>query len=127
MELKKLRETQERIAWPAPSHDLPVVTWESCTSIFATPAIFVNSFAFFAVKKQSATRSLILVSGFIHDVSTFRDAHPGGAHLLTKYVGEDATAAFFGGVYDHSNAAHNVRPAPALVTHTVLTQRSSSR
>lgn len=23
-------------------------------------------------------------------------------------IGKDATTAFFGGVYDHSNAAHNV-------------------
>jgi stearoyl-CoA desaturase (Delta-9 desaturase) len=69
---------------------------------------------------------LILVSGFIHDVSDFLDEHPGGRHLLVKYIGEfmmlylcprlihritsgkDATTAFFGGVYDHSNAAHNV-------------------
>jgi hypothetical protein len=27
-------------------------------------------------------------------------------------IGKDATTAFFGGVYDHSNAAHNVRSVP---------------
>jgi cytochrome b involved in lipid metabolism len=27
---------------------------------------------------------------------------------LIKMFGKDATTAFFGGVYDHSNAAHNV-------------------
>jgi stearoyl-CoA desaturase (delta-9 desaturase) len=37
------------------------------------------------------------------------DEHPGGRHLLKKNIGKDATTAFFGGVYDHSNAAHNVR------------------
>jgi len=36
------------------------------------------------------------------------DEHPGGRHLLRKNIGKDATTAFFGGVYDHSNAAHNV-------------------
>lgn len=36
------------------------------------------------------------------------DEHPGGRHLLRKNVGKDATTAFFGGVYDHSNAAHNL-------------------
>lgn len=36
------------------------------------------------------------------------DEHPGGRHLLKKNIGKDATTAFFGGVYDHSNAAHNV-------------------
>jgi cytochrome b involved in lipid metabolism len=61
-----------------------------------------------AVQEQSGNRPLILVSGFIHDVSTFLDEHPGGRHLLVKSIGKDATTAFFGGVYDHSNAAHNV-------------------
>jgi hypothetical protein len=57
---------------------------------------------------QAKTRPLICVAGFIHDVSDFLDEHPGGPHLLTKNIGRDATTAFFGGVYDHSNAAHNV-------------------
>jgi hypothetical protein len=61
------------------------------------------------VREQSATRPLIVISGFIHDVSNFLDEHPGGRHLLVKHIGKDATTAFFGGVYDHSNAAHNVR------------------
>lgn len=57
---------------------------------------------------QAETRPLICIAGFIHDVSDFLDDHPGGRHLLTKHIGKDATTAFFGGVYDHSNAAHNV-------------------
>ncbi|PBL01321.1 hypothetical protein ARMGADRAFT_1007324 [Armillaria gallica] len=88
MQLKRLRETQESLTWPSNSDDLPVVSFDS----FQT---------------QSQKRPLILISGFIHDVSTFIDEHPGGAHLLVKFVGKDATTAFFGGVYDHSNAAHN--------------------
>ncbi|KAJ7241048.1 delta 9-fatty acid desaturase protein [Mycena haematopus] len=47
MQLKRLRETQESLAWPSDSNDLP-------------------------------------------------------------FIGKDATTAFFGGVYDHSNAAHNL-------------------
>ncbi|KAL1741243.1 hypothetical protein HDZ31DRAFT_67130 [Schizophyllum fasciatum] len=89
MQLKRLRETQERLAWPSDSNDLPVITWES-------------------FQEQAASRPLILIAGFIHDVSTFIDEHPGGAHLLIKFIGKDATTAFFGGVYDHSNAAHNL-------------------
>ena len=49
-----------------------------------------------------------MIHGFIHDVSSFMDEHPGGKHLLSKQIGKDATTAFFGGVYDHSNAAHNL-------------------
>lgn len=48
------------------------------------------------------------MSGFIHDAENFVDQHPGGAKIIQAYVGQDATPAFFGGVYDHSNAAHNV-------------------
>ncbi len=61
------------------------------------------------VQEQSQKRPLILVAGYIHDVSTFIEEHPGGRHLLVKNIGKDASTAFFGGVYDHSNAAHNVR------------------
>jgi stearoyl-CoA desaturase (delta-9 desaturase) len=89
MELKKLKETQERLAWPSHSDDLPIISWESYL-------------------EQSRDHPLILISGFIHDVSSFLNEHPGGPHLLTKSVGKDATTAFFGGVYDHSNAAHNL-------------------
>ena len=60
------------------------------------------------VQEQSAERPLVLISGFIHDVSNFMDEHPGGKHLIAKMIGKDATTAFFGGVYDHSNAAHNL-------------------
>ncbi|KAJ7062300.1 delta 9-fatty acid desaturase [Mycena amicta] len=89
MKLKRLRETQDSLVWPHDSNDLPVVDWES-------------------YQKQSADRPLILISGFIHDVSTFIEEHPGGAPIIAKYIGKDATTAFFGGVYDHSNAAHNL-------------------
>jgi cytochrome b involved in lipid metabolism len=60
-------------------------------------------------REQAQKRPLICIAGFIHDVSDFIDEHPGGSHLLVKNIGKDATTAFFGGVYDHSNAAHNVR------------------
>ncbi|KZP14945.1 hypothetical protein FIBSPDRAFT_751122 [Athelia psychrophila] len=89
MQLKKLREKQEGLVWPSDNNDLPVVSWES----------FLD---------QATKRPLIVVAGFIHDVSDFLDAHPGGRHFLTKTIGTDATTAFFGGVYEHSNAAHNL-------------------
>ncbi|KAI0034196.1 delta 9-fatty acid desaturase protein [Vararia minispora EC-137] len=89
MQLKRLRAEQERITWPEESHSLPVISWQS-------------------FQEQSTKRPLVLVTGFIHDVSGFLDEHPGGRHMLAKYMGRDATTAFFGGVYDHSNAAHNL-------------------
>ncbi|KAF9032867.1 hypothetical protein BDZ89DRAFT_1063222, partial [Hymenopellis radicata] len=64
--------------------------------------------AFESFQAQAKKRPLVLISGFIHDVSTFVEEHPGGAHLINRFVGKDATTAFFGGVYEHSNAAHNL-------------------
>ncbi|KAE9406206.1 delta 9-fatty acid desaturase, partial [Gymnopus androsaceus JB14] len=89
MELKKLRTTQEKLAWPSDSNDLPVISWESFIS-------------------QSEKRPLILIAGFIHEVADFVEEHPGGANFIRSYIGKDATTAFFGGVYEHSNAAHNL-------------------
>ncbi|KAF5339629.1 hypothetical protein D9611_011512 [Ephemerocybe angulata] len=89
MELKKLHQTQEKLEWPSDSNDLPVISWDS-------------------YQEQAKNRPLVLISGFIHDVSTFIHEHPGGSHLIIKFIGKDATTAFFGGVYDHSNAAHNL-------------------
>jgi stearoyl-CoA desaturase (delta-9 desaturase) len=89
MQLKRLRQTQEKLVWPTDSNDLPIVSWET-------------------FQEKAEKRPLILIAGFVHDVSDFIEEHPGGAHLLVKMIGKDATTAFFGGVYDHSNAAHNL-------------------
>lgn len=52
--------------------------------------------------------------------------HPGGPVVLSSNSGKDMTSAFFGGVYQHSNAAHNVRSLWVLpicrVTNRTLLQ-----
>ena len=60
------------------------------------------------VQQQAEKRPLVIIAGFIHDVGSFMDEHPGGRYHIARMIGKDATTAFFGGVYDHSNAAHNV-------------------
>ena len=60
------------------------------------------------VQEESKSRTLILIAGFIHDLSSFVDHHPGGRNHLIRGSGKEMTASFFGGVYAHSNAAHNV-------------------
>ena len=65
-------------------------------------------FFFLIVQEESKSRTLILIAGFIHDISSFLDHHPGGRDLLIRSSGKEMTASFFGGVYTHSNAAHNV-------------------
>ncbi|RPD74608.1 hypothetical protein L226DRAFT_78784 [Lentinus tigrinus ALCF2SS1-7] len=89
MKLKKLKKVQDAIRWPIQVEDLPVVSWES-------------------YQKEAGERPLVIVSGFIHDVGDFVDQHPGGRSLILTRTGKDATAAFCGGVYEHSNAAHNL-------------------
>ncbi|GLB41031.1 putative stearyl-CoA desaturase that utilizes O(2) and electrons from reduced cytochrome b5 to introduce the first double bond into saturated fatty acyl-CoA substrates [Lyophyllum shimeji] len=89
MKLKELKKVQDCITWPVSPQALPVVTWET-------------------FQDESKTRTLVLVAGFIHDVSSFIDNHPGGKNILLSSSGKDVTGSFFGGVYTHSNAAHNL-------------------
>lgn len=44
----------------------------------------------------------------VHDVTAFVEEHPGGKALIKSAIGRDITAIFNGGVYEHSNAAHNL-------------------
>ncbi|KAG1816256.1 hypothetical protein EV424DRAFT_1410607 [Suillus variegatus] len=89
MKIKALKDIQDSIEWPVPPQELPVVSWKT-------------------FQEESQSRTLLLISGFIHDVSMFLDSHPGGSVLLTRNSGKDMTASFFGGVYAHSHAAHNL-------------------
>ena len=121
MQLKRLKKVQDEISWPTQVADLPVVSWDSCEYL-PTPASgsarsfvpgtdcnVVGSPWGREVCKEAEKRPLVIVSGFIHDVGGFANEHPGGRALLLGQRGKDATAAFCGGVYEHSNAAHNVR------------------
>lgn len=89
MQLKRLRAKQDGIIWPIDNERLPVVSWE-------------------AFQQQSESRPLIVIAGYIHDMTGFLDEHPGGRAYLARNIGKDVTTSFFGGVYDHTNAAHNV-------------------
>ncbi|PWN88654.1 hypothetical protein FA10DRAFT_268818 [Acaromyces ingoldii] len=89
MSLQKINDQQSKLSWPKNYNDLPVISWDD-------------------FQEESKTRPLIVIHGFIHDVSSFMDEHPGGRHLLAGRIGKDATVAFNGGLYAHSNAAHNL-------------------
>jgi len=91
MKLKALNKERGQISWPKTSNDLPILTWDQ-----------------FVAESKSSGRSLIAVGGFIHDVSDFIEEHPGGYGLIKTRLGKDATAAFHGGVYNHSRAANNL-------------------
>ncbi|POW11738.1 hypothetical protein PSTT_04994 [Puccinia striiformis] len=100
MKLKELQQDFKDVKWPTSSNDLPILTWEQ----------FVDE----ADKKNG--RDLVVVGGFIHDVTEFIDDHPGGRALIKTRLGKDATTAsmvgftiiFFLDLLEHSNAAHNL-------------------
>jgi stearoyl-CoA desaturase (delta-9 desaturase) len=92
MARKELDKVGQKITWPRGNSDLPIISFEEYQE----------------VAKQDDGRALVLIAGFIHDVSNFIDSHPGGRTLIKNQVGKDATVAFYGGVHDHNTAAHNM-------------------
>ncbi|KAJ5786744.1 uncharacterized protein N7503_011956 [Penicillium pulvis] len=87
---KKVDQKRAKLDWGIPLEQLPVVSWDD-----------------FLVATQNG-KSLTVIAGVIHDVTGFVNEHPGGKILISSAVGKDATALFNGGVYSHSNAAHNL-------------------
>ncbi|PLW27074.1 hypothetical protein PCASD_21236 [Puccinia coronata f. sp. avenae] len=92
MKLKELKRDFKDVKWPKDSNDLPILSWDK----------YVEE------ANREGGRKLIVVGGFIHDVTKFINEHPGGQAIIGMQLGKDATTAFHGGVYDHSNAAHNL-------------------
>ncbi|OJJ69846.1 hypothetical protein ASPBRDRAFT_66914 [Aspergillus brasiliensis CBS 101740] len=86
---KKVDRKRAQLDWGTPLSELPVMEWEE----------FVD---------RARERALVVVAGVVHDVEDFVKEHPGGRAMIKAGVGKDATALFNGGVYYHSNAAHNL-------------------
>ncbi|RAH80367.1 hypothetical protein BO86DRAFT_316191 [Aspergillus japonicus CBS 114.51] len=86
---KKVDQRRARLDWGTPIADLPVLEWEEYVEL-------------------AKSRALVAVAGVVHDVSQFVEEHPGGRAMITAGIGKDVTAMFNGGVYYHSNAAHNL-------------------
>lgn len=89
---KNLDRLSQSIIWPKSASKLPVISFDQYQQL----------------AKRKDGRCLVLIAGFIHDVNKFIESHPGGQSLLKHQVGKDATVAFYGGVHDHNNTAHNV-------------------
>jgi stearoyl-CoA desaturase (delta-9 desaturase) len=88
---KALEKKRSGLDWGAPLCQLPVVDWDD-----------------FRARCTDEGAMLVAIAGVIHDVSAFVVEHPGGKTLIKSAIGKDATALFNGGVYEHSNAAHNL-------------------
>ncbi|ODV87419.1 hypothetical protein CANARDRAFT_26819 [[Candida] arabinofermentans NRRL YB-2248] len=87
---KKLDRKRNELNWGPQLSELPV--WDK-TEFF---------------EKSKERKGLIIISGIVHDCAAFIGEHPGGAALIRTSYGKDASVAFNGGVYAHSNAAHNL-------------------
>lgn len=83
---------RSQLNWGIPIEKLPVFSPEE----------------FKLLASKSKDRYLVVVAGIIHDVTPFAKDHPGGIPLIRASHGKDATTAFDGAVYKHSNAARNL-------------------
>ncbi|ORX81221.1 hypothetical protein K493DRAFT_242094 [Basidiobolus meristosporus CBS 931.73] len=88
---KKIANIKKTLDWGTPLSDLPRYSFEE-----------------YQRKVKDEGHSWIVVNGVIHDVEEFIEDHPGGQALIKSGIGKDATEAFNGGVYDHSNGAKNL-------------------
>lgn len=87
---KKVDQQRAKLDWGVPLEQLPVVDWDDFLA------------------EARGGKALVAIAGVVHDVTTFIQEHPGGKALISSAIGKDATAIFNGGVYMHSNAAHNL-------------------
>jgi stearoyl-CoA desaturase (delta-9 desaturase) len=100
---KKLDRMRSKLNWGTPLTNLPI--WDKSEFL----------------EKSKDHSGYVIINGIVHDVSGYISDHPGGEPLLRTSIGKDATRAFNGGVYGHSNAAHNL-----LATMRVAVIRDSS-
>lgn len=87
---KNLHEDMSRIFWGPDPAVLPEYTASEVARL---------------VKEEG--NAWVIVDGFVIDVQDFMEEHPGGPGYIKSSLGKDATAAFTGETYRHSNAAHN--------------------
>lgn len=92
MEQKKLNEKAAALNWGPAVESLPTYTMTE-------------------IKQKVANEGMywLVIDGFVVDVETFMDDHPGGVKYLKFYLGKDCTEAFKGETYKHSQAARNLQ------------------
>ncbi|KAG0211318.1 hypothetical protein BGX28_008141 [Mortierella sp. GBA30] len=88
---KRVMEQKTKLQWGIPIADLPVLSFED-----------------FQHACKANGKKWILLEGVVYDVAEFMAEHPGGEKYIKMGVGKDMSAAFNGGMYDHSNAARNL-------------------
>ncbi|KAL6237153.1 hypothetical protein BDW75DRAFT_238611 [Aspergillus navahoensis] len=90
---KKVDQKRAKLDWGVPLGQLPVMEWDDF------------------VQQVKNGRGLIVIAGVVHDVTDFIKDHPGGRAMIKSGIGKNVSAQFNGGIYFHSNAAHNLLSA----------------
>jgi stearoyl-CoA desaturase (delta-9 desaturase) len=91
MQQRKLDEQKKKFNWGVSDSQLKEMEWEE-----------------FQMMSNQEKKRYIIVNGIVHEITQFIDQHPGGRAFIELYAGKDATEAFLGGSYNHSNAARNI-------------------
>lgn len=108
MKEKQLKTLREKTVAPVKKEHLPAWSWEELQQRVAAGSPASSAIGMGPEKKAL----LVVVDGFVHDVSAFAPTHPGGLAFLRAYAGRDATDVFMGRtepvVYKHSHAAQNL-------------------
>ncbi|CDO93199.1 unnamed protein product [Kluyveromyces dobzhanskii CBS 2104] len=92
---KMIDEETAKLKWGIPIERLPRMT--SLQFVKLAEEEYVNN-----------KKAYVAIEGIVHDVTPFIYDHPGGVTLVETSIGKDATQAFNGAVYRHSNAARNL-------------------
>lgn len=53
--------------------------------------------------EEIKSNNLIVIKGLVYNLQEYKNKHPGGAYIIDKYLGKDATSIFF--AVRHSNHA----------------------
>lgn len=88
---KALNRVRTQLDWGTPILRLPLITPREFRRIC-----------------DEDDRIYIVILNIIHDITPFKEQHPGGVALLLALHGKEATKAFYGGVYGHLAAAVNL-------------------
>ncbi|KAL6074631.1 Acyl-CoA desaturase [Balamuthia mandrillaris] len=105
MKEKQLIRERERLHWGPPEETLPYYTEEQVAQLCSRKE---GGSAEEKEEEELRREKLIIVDGYVHEVSQFMEEHPAGAAIMKPYLGKDASQAFNITVYNHSNAARNI-------------------
>lgn len=84
----KLEVEKKRYFWGIDDDKLPELTESDVKSLI-----------------EHEGKKLIVINGYIIDISNYMEQHPGGAKVLTNFLGKDATSIFSKGMNIHSRVA----------------------